>query len=134
MNLLMDYIYNNFGKENLVQYLRQYTQAYFPPLHESLKAGNLNALADYFSDIYEKEEWPIKIKMKEGQLEIEQDACPGISHIKSLGETPTPLYIESYRTVYSTLCESTPFDYTLVHFDSETGACKQLFTKIKEQI
>lgn len=131
MNLLMDYIYNNFGKENLVQYLRQYTQAYFLPLHESLKAGNLNALADYFSDIYEKEEWPIKIKMKEGQLEIEQDACPGISHIKSLGETPTPLYIESYRTVYSTLCENTPFEYTLVHFDSETGACKQLFTKRK---
>src|SRR5690606_27892865 len=73
MNLLIDYIYNNFGKDNLIENLKQFTNAYHQPLNELLKAGDLNALADYFSDIYKKEEWPVKINVKEGHLEIEQD-------------------------------------------------------------
>ena len=73
----------------------------------------------------------MRIEIKEDCLEIEQDGCPGISHIKSMGQVPTPLYIETYRTVYTTLCESTPFEYTLACFDNETGACKQLFSKRK---
>lgn len=131
MNLLMDYIYNNFGKERLIQYLKQFTKTYHQPLQESLQSGDINVLVDYFSDVYEKEEWPVRIEIKEDCLEIEQDGCPGISHIKSMGQVPTPLYIETYRTVYTTLCESTPFEYTLVCFDNETGACKQLFSKRK---
>ncbi|MDD4437886.1 MAG: hypothetical protein PHS04_07635 [Tissierellia bacterium] len=133
LNLLMDYIYTNFGKENLIRYLQQYTIAYHQPLHESLKEGNFKALTSYFSDLYEKEEWPLTIRQEEDYLEIEQDECPGINHIKSLGKVPTTFYSETYRTVYSTLCDGTPFEYTLLFFDEETGACKQIFTKRKEQ-
>lgn len=129
MNLLMHYIYNNFGKESLIQYLKQFTKAYHQPLQKLLKSGDLNVLISYFTDIYGKEEWPITFKIGKNYLEIEQAACPGISHIKSLGEVPTPFYVETYRTVYSTLCEGTPIEYKLLYFDEETGACKQSFTK-----
>lgn len=132
MNLLLDYIYENFGKENLIRYLEQFTIAYHQPLHELLKGGNIDVLTHYFSDLYEKEEWPLIITQGEDYLQIEQNECPGMNHIKSLGQVPTPHYIETYRTVYSTLCDCTPFDYTLVYFNEETGACKQLFTKRKE--
>lgn len=132
MNLLLDYIYTNFGDENLIRYLQQFTNAYHQPLHESLKGGNINVLTKYFTDLYEMEEWPLIIKQGEDYLEIEQNECPGMNHIKSLGKVPTPLYIETYRTVYSTLCEGTPFEYSLLFFNEETGACKQLFTKRKE--
>ncbi|WP_332457183.1 hypothetical protein [Petrimonas sp.] len=132
MNLLLDYIYTNFGKENLIRYLQQFTIAYHQPLRESLKGGNIKVLTDYFSDLYEKEEWPIRIRQEEDYLEIEQDGCPGIYYIKSLGKVPTTFYSETYRTVYSTLCDGTPFEYTLLFFDEETGACKQIFTKRKE--
>lgn len=132
MNLLMEYIYKYFGKDALIQYLKQFTIAYHKPLKELLKSGDLSVLSSYFTDIYEKEEWPITLRIKKDYLEIEQAACPGISHIRSLGEIPTPLYIETYRTVYSTLCEGTPIDYALVYFDEETGGCKQLFTKRKK--
>lgn len=62
MNLLLDYIYKNFGKENLIRYLQQFTVAYHEPLHESLKEGDIKVLAGYFSDLYEKEEWPLTIR------------------------------------------------------------------------
>jgi len=131
MNLLLDYIYKNFGKENLILYLKQFTKAYHQPLHESLKEGNIEVLKQYFIDLYKKEEWSVKIKIAGDSLEIEQDECPGMNHIKSLGQTPTPFYIETYQTVYSTLCDGTPFEYLLVYFNEETGSCKQIFTKKK---
>lgn len=129
MNILMDYIFRNFGEDNLVRYLIQYTRAFHQPLHKLLERGEIKYLVSYFTDIYEKEEWPVKMIIREGYLEIEQEGCPGISHIKSLGKTPTPLYIETYRTVYSTLCEGTPIEYSLVYFNHETGACKQVFKR-----
>lgn len=129
MNLLMEYIYRNFGKESLIKYLKQFTEEYHKPLHEQLKAGNIQALVSYFNDIYKKEEWPVVIRQGEDYVEIEQDACPGISHIKSLGKVPCSLYVETYRTIYSTLCSDTPFGYQLNYFDNKTGACKQLFKR-----
>jgi hypothetical protein len=116
LNLLMDYIYENFGINNLITYLEQFTLEYHKSLHDQLKEGNINALVSYFHDMYEKEEWPVIIKQGEGYVEIEQ-------------ETPCPLYVETYRTVYSTLCSDTPFEYKLDYFDDETGACKQTFRK-----
>ena len=127
MNLLMKYIYDNFGEEALIAYLKQYSRAYFKPLNQKLKTGDKEALTDYFRDIYEKEEWPVKITTNENSVEIIQDACPGISHIMSKGWRPCPFYRETYSTVYKTLCEETPFEYILEYFNEETGACKQLF-------
>lgn len=129
LNLLMDYIYENFGINNLITYLEQFTLEYHKSLHDQLNEGNIHALVSYLHDIYEKEEWPVVIRQGGGYVEIEQEACPGITHIKSMGKTPCPLYVETYRTVYSTLCSDTPFEYKLDYFDDETGACKQTFRK-----
>ncbi|WP_085535189.1 hypothetical protein [Massilibacteroides vaginae] len=129
MNILLNYIYNNWGKEALISYLQQYTCSFHKPLSEQIKIGNIHDLAIYFKEVYKKEEWPVQINHGKDFLEIEQSACPGISHIKSKGELPCPLYIETYRTVYNTLCLNTPFEYTLEYYDEETGACKQIFKR-----
>lgn len=59
MNILMDYIYHRFGKEQLVRYLQQYAEAYYKPLREELKKGNMDALLAYMKDKYEKEKWEV---------------------------------------------------------------------------
>lgn len=132
LNLMMTYLYNNYGKDALINYLKQYSKAYFKALNQKLKSGDKEALIEYFKDIYEKEEWPVNISIHENNIEISQDACPAISHIIQAGGKPCPYYRETYKTVYKTICENTPFDYVLEYFDDETGACKQLFTKKKE--
>ena len=133
LNMLLEYIDDKFGKEAVIQYLSQYTKAYHQPLHEQLMAGNLSALSDYLMLLYEKEEWPVRISAGEGFVELQQDACPGISHIKASGKQPSRYYVETYQTVYETLCEGTPFHYELQWFDDKTGACTQVFTKIEEE-
>ncbi|MBA7569380.1 hypothetical protein ES708_11119 [subsurface metagenome] len=128
-NILMDYIYRNFGANALISYLEQYATAYYKPLKQKLQSGDFNALLNYITDIYKTEEWPITITSGENYMEIEQDACPGISHITASGGKPCPNYRETYHTIYKTLCQDTPFEYTLKFFNDDTGACKQLFIR-----
>jgi hypothetical protein len=132
LNLMLDYIQDRFGKDGVVNYLVQYAKAYHKPLHERLKAGELTALSDYLADIYKKEEWPVQLRLGDGFIEIKQDVCPGISHIKASGGQPSSCYVETYRTVYETICEGTPYRYVLKAFDDRTGACEQLFIKREE--
>lgn len=128
-NILMGYIYRSFGADALINYLEQFAIAYHKPLNQKLKQGHTGALLNYFTGIYKKEEWPVKITSGEDYVEIEQDACPGISHITAKGGKPCPCYRETYQTIYKTLCKNTPFEYILKNFDDETGACKQLFLR-----
>ncbi|MDR1723565.1 MAG: hypothetical protein LBR84_06485, partial [Tannerella sp.] len=90
MNILLNYIYDRFGLDAVIRYLIQYTRSFHSPLHKQLKAGRMEALHCYIKDIYQKEEWPVKITCDENGIEIRQDACPGISHIKAMGGTPFP--------------------------------------------
>ncbi|MBN1181165.1 MAG: neutral/alkaline non-lysosomal ceramidase N-terminal domain-containing protein [Bacteroidales bacterium] len=129
LNLLMIYIYNHFGQDALINYLKQYSRAYYKPLNQKLKVGDIQALVNYFKDIYEKEEWPVKIISGENSVEITQDTCPAISHILQKSGKTCPFYWETYNTVYKTICENTPFEYTLIYFNEHTGACKQLFIR-----
>jgi len=129
LNHLMNYIYNNFGEDSLRDYLSQYARAFYKPLNHRLKSGNIAELERYITDIYKKEEWNVKVTKGPNHISIEQDACPGIAHIAAKGEKPCVLYRETYDTVYKTLCENTPFEYTLKNFNEETGACIQLFVR-----
>jgi len=129
LNLMLTNLYEHFGKDGLVNYLKQYAQAYYQPLNNKLKSGDIKVLTDYFEEIYAKEEWPVTVTSDENFLEITQNACPAISHIRMKGNKICPHYSETYNTVYKTLCESTPFEYVLLYFDDETGACKQQFIR-----
>ena len=126
-NILMDYICRNYGKASLIKYLEQFAEAYYKPLKDKMMKGDIEALYKYFKDIYEKEEWPVRIICDKNQIKIEQDACPGISYIKSKGWDPVSDYQETYRTIYRTLCKNTPFEYILQNFNVGTGACTQIF-------
>ncbi|MDD4756183.1 MAG: hypothetical protein PHG29_08890, partial [Prolixibacteraceae bacterium] len=129
MNLLLTYIYDNFGRDALISYLQQFAREYHKPLIEQLRAGKTDALVSYLKGIYEKEEWPVEIMVRDTSVELTQSACPAISHIIEKGGKPSPYYRETYNTVYKTICEGTPFEYVLEYFDESTGACKQVFSK-----
>ncbi len=127
LNLMMNYILDNFGEEALKEYLEQYSGAFHKLLNPRLKGGDKELLADYFREKYRSEEWPVRISVSEDTVMIEQEACPGMAAILARGEKPCRLYVETYSTVYKSLCEGTPFEYSLDYFDIDTGACRQRF-------
>lgn len=134
LNLMMNYILENYGRDALISYLRQFSLTYHGPLRQSLLKGDPETLAGYFRDLYKNEDWPVSIELTDNRLEIRQDACPAVSYIRKKGGEPSVLYRETYNTVYSSLCETTPFEYRLEYYDDTTGACRQSFTLKKFNI
>lgn len=129
MNMLMGYILNLYGSEGLDEYLTRFAKSYHGPLNEKIKLCGLAPLTEYIRDIYEKEEWAVDIKEGQGMLEVEQRACPGISHIRKAGYEPVEGYFKTYEIIYGAICEGTPYDYELEYFDMATGACRQVFRR-----
>ena len=132
MNMLMAYIVGEFGESALTEYLVRFAVAYHAPLKKSLLEDGLPAVEKYISGIYEKEEWPVEIVYENDSLVIKQAGCPGISHIRKKGQKPVDGYIETYTTVYETVCKGTPYEYVMVEYDKENGACRQVFKRRSE--
>ena len=91
MNILLKYIYNNFGREEMVNYLTQYADAYYKPVNDELMSGSISALCKYFTDIYAKEEWPVKRLVNEprgaySSLGAGRPGTPGVGMIYLLFE------------------------------------------------
>lgn len=129
MNMMMEYICNKYGDSALTEYLRRFTREFHSILKENLKKKGLIAVSEYLADIYEKEEWDLNIRHSDEELVVRQTACPGITHIKEKGHKPVQRYIETYTTVYEELCADTAYEYKMVDFDTDTGACVQVFRK-----
>jgi len=129
MNMLMQYIQDKYGSKALTDYLKQFSREFHSLRKACLMKGELNTLKEYFIDVYKKEEWPVEITLVEDVLSISQVTCPGISHLIKNGQKPVNQYIETYTTIYETLCENTPYQYVMVNFDIETGACRQHFQR-----
>ncbi len=129
MNMLLGYIHDEYGPEAVTEYLAQFSRAFHSPINKNLREGRLELLERYFKGIYEKEEWPAFVALKDDALTVSQESCPGIVHIKNKGYEPVEQYIETYTTVYKTMCEGTPYKYVMEKFDPETGACRQRFQR-----
>lgn len=129
MNMLMKYICDEFGAEALTEYLKQFSGEFHSSNTECLKKGDLECLLKYFNDVYEKEEWPVSIELSDDVLTVSQKACPGISYLRKNGHEPVEQYIETYTTVYETMCKGTPYEYFMESFNNETGACVQRFQR-----
>ncbi|MCK5811538.1 MAG: hypothetical protein KAG94_01445 [Clostridiales bacterium] len=129
MNMLLDYILEKYGNEGVIEYLKDFTKAYHKPLRAQLKNGNLQPLMIYIKELYKKEKWEVKITKTTDKLQFSINSCPGMTYILSKKMTPSAAYIETYRTVYQSICEGTPFLYELIKFDKETGKSIHLFTR-----
>lgn len=129
MNMLMEYIAKEFGTVALTEYLEQFSREFHSKRKECLQKGNLECLKKYFKDVYEKEEWPVHIELNSDVLIISQEACPGISYLLKNGHKPVEQYIETYTTVYKTLCQDTPYEYMMESYNFDTGKCRQRFQR-----
>jgi len=129
MNMLMEYICKEYGSAALIEYLAQFTQEFHSKRKKCLQKGDLGCLEKYFKETYEKEEWPVHIEFTNDVLIISQETCPGISYLRKSGHKPVEQYIETYTTVYKTLCQDTPYEYVMESFNSDTGKCRQRFQR-----
>lgn len=129
MNMLLDYILTNYGYEGVVEYIKQFTKTFHKPLIENLKNGSLLPLKEYIEEIYIREKCQVDITYNKDKLIFFIKTCPGITHILKNNQQPSKAYVETYNTLYKTICEKSPFSYKLISFNKETGKSKHQFTR-----
>ncbi|MCK5805434.1 MAG: hypothetical protein KAI66_21565, partial [Lentisphaeria bacterium] len=129
LNCGIRYLHEHFGEEAVRHYLRDFAREYYAPLRERLKTDGLSALRQHFESIYRAENASFSFAQSAEELTLTIDACPAVTHIRSLGDTPCELFVETTRTVNQTICEDTPYEAQLLSYDEQTGASAQRFSR-----
>ena len=129
MKMALDYCYALYGNEDVKQYLRQFSQAYFKPLAEQIRAEGLPALKEYFEQIYAAEESQVEAVLKGPVLSVSAPYCPAIAYLKKSGHEIPSYYDYTTTIVYDELCQMAGIGFYLDEYDHETGKCSMRFIK-----
>ena len=129
MNLGIAYIADRYGDDAVRVYLRQFADSYYAPLKQDLIARGPVALMEHFEEIYRLEEAldDVEMHISDDVFVLKVKRCPAVAHMKKRGVKISPLFYETSKTVYETICEGTPFAYTLNRYDASNGAALQHF-------
>lgn len=126
-NYGIDYLNKNFGEESVTEYLQQFAGSFYSPLKKSLNERGLIAIKEHYKKIYKIEEAEFKMKFSQDELVIHLSASPAVMHIRTSGHVVAELFHETVTTINKTICKDTLFDFELLEYDKENGACIQRF-------
>lgn len=129
LNLGIEYLQEQYGKESVIEYLQEYTKVFHKPLIDDIKAKGLDALENYFKKIFDIEEasGDISFEHGSGELTVIIAKCPAVSHMKKTNIAPAEMFVETTRTIGQTLAIESGLSYEMVSYDEQTGASKQKF-------
>jgi hypothetical protein len=123
----IEYLHKNYGKQAVIDYLRQFALVYYSPLKKSLDERGLIAVKEYYEKIHQIEGGKIEITLSDDELSFKIDACPAVMHMREKGYSVAELFHETTKTVNEAICEGSEFDFDLVEYDSKTGRSLQRF-------
>ena len=124
----LKYCAEKYGREAVIEFLRDFTDRYFAPVVEEVKRGGLSALRSWLLHVYEIEEAAdlIETELSEDRLTVRIKHSPVIEYMRTLGQEPSEYYIEETRTVYGRLAELSGYTFTLSSYN-EDGAAEFTF-------
>ena len=133
LNIGLNYVKDKYGDEAVKEYIRQIALTYYAPLKDEIRKKGLDAIEAHIKDVYEKEEWidHVSFARLRTRLTVSIDECPGVSHIKKSGGQVSPLYIQTTKTLYETICESTKYEFELISYDEKSGKAEFVFVSRK---
>ncbi|MEI8200474.1 MAG: hypothetical protein WCG21_10450 [Eubacteriales bacterium] len=124
MNMGVDYIGKNFGKEELESYLQSFSRKFYAPLMDNIRIHGLSVLKDKIEETYAAEEAgdSLHFKAAENRLEVTAKYCPAVIYLREAGYEVSPWYVYTIQTVMQTLAEDTGYKFKMNSYDEKTGA------------
>ena len=128
----IEYLRVNFGEEHVYAYLRQFAKAYYSPLKAEIVEKGLEAVKAHFVKLYdiEKASDALNINCKDNEMAIDIAYCPAVKYLRANNMDPSPMYVETTRTVWAEICADTKCSFELLSYDNETGAAKLIFKEV----
>ncbi len=127
LNTGLEYLETHYSEQAVRDYLRQFTLAWYAPLTKSLREKGLSVLREHYERIFALEGGVAEFHETPDDLQIDVHENPAVTHMRAQKIAISPLFVETVRTVGKTLCENTPFDAELLHYDETTGRYTQRF-------
>ncbi len=129
LNQALIYVEEHFGADALREYLYQFARAFYAPLTSRLREDGLAALREYFEGVCALESAECRIEESPDELILRIARCPAVAHIRKMGLTLSPYFLETTRAVNEAICEGTPYEAELLEYDPETGRSVQRFSR-----
>jgi len=120
----LKYCGEKYGDAAVVDFMKDYTVAFYSPLIDEIKQGGLPVLKAWIEGIYEKEEASevLDTKLEDGKLTVTIEYCPVIKYMRELNQEPSKYYIEETRSHYAALAEACGLKFTLEYYNEDGGA------------
>ena len=129
MKMALDYCYTLYGDDDVKQYLRQFSAAYFKPLAEQIRSEGLVPLKTYFEQIYAAEESQVETTLNGSVLTVSVPYCPAVAYLRKSGHEIPSYYDYTTTIVYDELCQRAGLSSALDEYERETGRCVMRFIK-----
>jgi len=111
------------------EYLRRFAAAWYAPLSADIARRGLAAVREHIENVYRAEGAAITARASGTELLVKIPACPAVAWMRANNMPVAPLFVETTRTVYRTVCEGTGVSFELLRYDPETGAAALRFRK-----
>jgi predicted ArsR family transcriptional regulator len=123
---MIQYLEDNFGRDELMSFLRRVAQTVYIPLVDQIRARGLDAIIDHTTRTFSAEGGIFEYEKCDNTLEIRLKRCPAVWHLKSKGQVLPESFCEQTRVVMQEVCGQAGCDFD-IKFDTERGTCVQTF-------
>lgn len=123
----LHYLIDNYGRDAVVQVLKNTAQKVYKTIHEGLKNGDPEELVEFWTYYLEREKGRFSLEKTEHAIRLIVEDCPALRHLVKLEQEPDPILCEGTRIFNEALAEGTPYELTT----ERTGefSCVQTLTK-----
>jgi hypothetical protein len=121
------WIEEQYGPEAVQEYVRRFTRQFYASVTKDIRAHGLGALRRHLHLLYTREGGRIRLESGGEELLLQVRQNPAVTHMREHGYAVAPLFFETSRTLFETLCEDTPYAVEWLAWDPETGRCSARF-------
>ena len=130
LNLTIDYIGEQFGKEAVREYLEEFAQEFYAPEIEKIKRDGLPALVSFIKKAYadENAQEYLSIVQTGNSILFQVKRCPAAEHINKCGYKASKYFVLTTSVVYDKIAKLSGLDFEMLSY-SKTGAAKFRFAR-----
>ena len=130
LNLTIDYIGEQFGREAVIEYLEGFAQEFYAPELEKIKRDGLPALASLIKKAYADEAAPeyLSVSQSGNDILVDVKRCPAVEHINKCGYRASKYFPLTTSVVYNKIAKLSGLDFEMLSY-SKTGAAKFRFVR-----
>lgn len=134
MNMCIDYLGKNYGKEAIREFLHQYVEHVYIPVLAAIEKSGLTAIEEKIRDTYQKEkaEDVLHIVKDDNTLRVTVDSCPAVKHLLATGRTMSPYYSMTTSAVMEELAKKAGCSFSMDYYEEKTGAAQYTFNRFSE--